>query len=101
TLGIAFLQLFIVSCPGGSRTWSGNGHASVDAEHSAGDEAATASEEEGHGLVELAGASAATERRAGQQKVGKLLGVVTQLGGHLRGEEAGGDRVDADPVAAP
>ena len=80
---------------------SGNCHASVDAEHGSGDEAAAGAEQEQHGVVQLAGTAAASERRPRQQEVRKLLRVIAQLRIHLGGEETRRHGVHADPVAAP
>src|SRR3954468_16909281 len=66
-----------------------NTEAAVHAQDVAGDEAAAGAEQEEHGLVELAGAAAARERRALEQERREGLRIVAELGGHLGGEEAG------------
>src|SRR5512132_381708 len=80
---------------------SADRHAAVDAEYVTRHEAAARAEQVQHRGVELAGAPTTSRRRALEQEVREALGVATELGGHLRGEEAGGDRVDADSVPAP
>src|SRR4051794_29482264 len=71
---------------------SADRHPTVYAQHVPGDEARAAAEQIEHGFVELAGAPAAPERCPVEQEVREVLGVVAELGGHLGGEEPGGDR---------
>src|SRR4051812_2502616 len=80
---------------------SADGHAAVDAEHVAGHEAAAGAEQVEHRVVELPCAATAPQRSALEQEVREPLGVVAELRGHLRREEAGRDGVDADAVPPP
>ncbi len=80
---------------------SSHRHPAVDAQHVTGHEAAAGAEQEEDRLVELAGLAAASERRALEQERRERRGVIAELGGHLGGEEARCDGVDADAVAPP
>src|SRR3954454_9986150 len=76
-------------------------YTAVDAEDVASDEDAAGPEQVQDRFVELALATAASERDAAHEELGELLRIVAELGGHLGGEEARSDGVDADPVSPP
>ena len=92
---------------GSCRARSGNCHASIDAEHGSGDEAAAAAEQEQHDVVQLTRVTAPPERCPRQQEVRELLLELVEAASdasrkdarHLR-EVIGGDAIISQNFSA-